>query len=510
MLKQQSAASARHLLATVTAMERWAKADVLALAPDAKALEAADDLAVGSLWRGLGCDTAAVWGLYHGATAEPYQVVVTLAGPRYRCTCPSRQRPCKHTLALLLLWADGVVLGGAPPGFAAEAIARDAAVTASRPVREADADPPEAADAAEQARARRPRLGTAPRTPEAGPPPPPDARAIEKAARVAAGLREFEQWMADAVRTGLTAPALAQYRTWDAVAARLVDAQAPSLANRVRRLAGAVGTRPAWHEHVLAEFGTLHLLCRAGQRLFELDRTHPALAESVRTALGRTIRQADVLGAIAEPDLWMVCGRSEALEDRFVVRREWLRSVRSQRWALVLSFSAGGQQFGEPLTLGSVVAADMFRYPGLHELRCIPSELSPTAAAPGSVEPLAGAVSIAAACAEVGAALADVPWLERWPLNVRATPALANGRWVLSDRTGSLPIGVASADATAASTAAAATALATLVALSGGRALDVSGEWTPSGFVPLAVHLGHRSVDVGPLSIETALRGGVA
>lgn len=497
--------------------ERWSRDDVLSLAPDGRALESADDLAVGSLWRGLGCDADAVWGLYHGAVAEPYQVVVTLATPNFRCTCQSRQRPCKHALALLLLWADGTVLIAAPPAFAHEVVAREAALAKGRALREADADAARDRSAAAPPRARRPRTG------EGGaddglavPPPPPDKRAQERAARVSAGLREFEQWMVDAVRAGLTAPALAQYATWDAAAARLVDAQAPSLANRVRRLAGAVGTRPAWHEHVLAELGTVHLLCKAGQQLWELDRTNPALAESVRTALGRTIRQADVLAGPAEPDLWMVCGRSEAQEDRFMVRREWLRSVRSQEWALLLSFAAPGQPFGVPLRVGAVVAADMHRYPGLHELRCVPVGLvdldadldvgeDGTAGAAGTHEALPGAVSIAAACAEVGTAIGAVPWLERWPVNVHAAPGVLDGRWVLSDSTGSLPL-VSAADLGV--VASFASPLATLVALSGGRAVDVTCEWTPSGLLPVAVHLAHRSVDIAASPAAMRAQGG--
>ena len=37
-----------------------------------------------------------------------------------------------------------------------------------------------------------------------------------------------------------------------------------------------------------------------------------------------------------------------------------------------------------------------------------------------------------------------------------------------------------------------------LLALSGGRPVDLTLEWTPHGVVPLAVHLPQRSVDIGP------------
>ena len=94
---------------------------------------------------------------------------------------------------------------------------------------------------------------------------------------------------------------------------------------------------------------------------------------------------------------------------------------------------------------------------------------------------------------EVGGALAQVPWLERWPVTVRATPAPGDGQWVLTDHTGSLPL-LPGPDANL-----------RLVALSGGRPVDITCEWTPSGLSALAVHLGDgaaaRSVDVGPSEV---------
>ena len=70
-----------------------------------------------------------------------------------------------------------------------------------------------------------------------------------------AGLTELDRWLDDRMRTGLADPALAKYSTWDDLAARLVDAQAGSLANRIRRLAGLVGASTDWQRDVLAELG---------------------------------------------------------------------------------------------------------------------------------------------------------------------------------------------------------------------------------------------------------------
>ncbi len=127
------------------------------------------------------------------------------------------------------------------------------------------------------------------------------------------------------------------YRTWDELAARLVDAQVGSLANRVRRLAGMVGAAPGWHEALLAELGVLHLLARAGRRVPDLPAD---LGDGVASAIGWQVRHASVLAGVPDTDVWQVLGRSDRREDRIEVRRIWLRGRQSQRWAMVLSFAA--------------------------------------------------------------------------------------------------------------------------------------------------------------------------
>ena len=464
---------------------RWHPEHVLALARDVAGAAAARRVAVAHLWSGLGCDSIGIWGLFQGSGAEPYQTVVDVREPAVRCTCPSRRSPCKHGVGLMLLWAMEIVPEGQPcPAFVTAWLSRRPGLPTGGEATLRDGDPevepPDAASPPPQD--RRPRPG--------GPdgagdgvdrrPGPADKRAAERAARVTAGLAELDRWMADVVRGGLAQPALARYGPWDQVVARLVDAQAPSLANRVRRLAGAVGVGPRWHEYVLAELGILHLVAVAGRRLPHLEDD---LADSVRSALGWTTRQADVLARAPETDQWFVAGRSDVLEDRIVVRRSWLRGVASREWALLLSFAAYGQSLDGGLPVGAVLHADLHRYPGCNELRCV---LGVVHAAPEAQPEEPQTTSLAGACDEIGRRLASVPWLERWPVTVAAAPTMSGGSWVLVDHTGSVPL------------APGREAAPTLAAVSGGQPVAITAEWTAEGFVPLAVHGAGRSVDVGP------------
>ena len=449
--------------------DRWAPELVLSLAPDAGVAAAARGLAAPGRWSGSGASGEALWGLCHGTGAEPYQAMVELAEPGWRCTCPSRKLPCKHALALALLWSQGQVAEGQPPPAVVAWLAMRAARLAGAAARAADVVPAEPAAGPAPARvASTPPVG-------AVPPPSPDRRTD----RVSAGLADLDRWLADRVRTGLTDPALARYATWDQLAARLVDAQAPALANRVRRLAGVVGTRAGWHEHLLAELGVLHAIASAGRHLALLPEP---LADSVRTAVGWQVRQADVLATAPVTEHWHVAGRSDVLEDRIVVRRTWLHGRVSGRWALLLSFAAYGQSLGGEPRPGTVLHADLHFYPGAAALRAVLGSVH----APPIDDDGPAALTLAGACEVVGGALALEPWLERHPVTVLAAPTVAGGRWVLTDATGTLPL------------AALADALAVLAACSGGRAVALSAEWTPDGLVPLTVHAVTGAVDIGP------------
>jgi Mg-chelatase subunit ChlD len=99
----------------------------LSLAPDASSQRAAAGLANPSRWSGSGAAGDLVWGLCAGSGKRPYQTVVDLTGPAYKCSCPSRKFPCKHALALLLNWANGVVPEQGPAAGQTPATSRNPA-----------------------------------------------------------------------------------------------------------------------------------------------------------------------------------------------------------------------------------------------------------------------------------------------------------------------------------------------------------------------------------------------
>ena len=442
---------------------RWSTADVLALAPDPAVGQAARGLAVPAHWVALGADEVGVWGLYRGTSAEPYDVVVDRAGPAWRCSCPSRKLPCKHAIGLLLLWAEGNVPGGPRPQPVATWLA-------ARPAPSARAPAPTPAEPRSASAAVPAPSGA----PELSPDRARDRRADERAARVRAGLDELDRWLGDQVRRGLAASDVAKREAWETVAARLVDAQAGALANRIRRVTELLDGRPS--AQLFGEMATLHALAVAGRRASELD---PDLALSVRTAVGWTVAKEEVLAGAPITDHWHVVARSDTVEHRITVRRTWLLGRESGRWGLLLDFAAFGQSLAHYPAVGTVLRADLHHFPGRVPMRAlIGVEHEP----PHADELGPPASTVGGTLADAGWALAREPWLERWPGVVLATPArrrLGSG-WALTDASGAMPVEIGPE-------------LVTLLAVSGGRPVVVAGEHRGRGFVPLAVRAHQRT-----------------
>jgi hypothetical protein len=385
---------------------------VLGLAPDASSARAARGLARTSTWSEVGCTDTLVFGRCQGSGKEPYQVTVDLTEPAFRCTCPSRKHPCKHGLALLLLWSEHgdavgeVTAAGAVAGFADEW------------QRERQA---RAAGAAGRARAPRP----APVDPEAQ-----ARRQAQREEAMTAGLDELQRWMADLVRGGLAGAHRQPYAFWDAMAARLVDAQLPALADRVRAVGGAIAGREDWPDVLLAEMGRWQLAAHAWTRRAALDR---ATFADLRVVLGWPWRGDEVAAFPRVEDRWIVAGVAQGDDARFASQRTWLWGEATRRWVVVLDFAAAGAALRVPQVVGSVVIDAVTVHPGTGPARAAFSGSERVTEA-GAAPPGQG---IDAALDDVAGWLAADPWRERVPLALADVVLVDDGAgWWLVDPTG--------------------------------------------------------------------------
>jgi hypothetical protein len=185
-----------------------------------------------------------------------------------------------QALALLLLWARGQATdaGAETADFAREWADQrgDRAVARERRQTEQPADP--------VAQAR---------------------RLADRLALMDAGISDFARWLTDLVRTGLAAARNQPYAWWDGVAARLVDAQLPGLAEQVRAMGSDVHARADWADHLLFSAGRWWALTKAWAKR---DEVSPNEFADLRAAVGWARASAEVQGTDALPGPWLVLG----------------------------------------------------------------------------------------------------------------------------------------------------------------------------------------------------------
>jgi SWIM zinc finger len=468
---------------------RWSTESVLALAPDASSQRAAAGLARPAPWSGTGAAGDLVWGLCAGSGQHPYQAIADLTGPAYKCSCPSRKFPCKHVLALLLTWAQGGVPEAGQPSDYARAWQEGRAAAASRraPAAEpADGGAGGAGDAEAGANGAGANgagangagaNGAGPRA--AGNQAAAARRSQQRARRVAAGVAELQTWLGDQVLAGLSGASASRYGHAEAIAARMVDAQAPGLAGVLRRLSGIPASGDGWPDRLLGEYALLHLLTRAHDRL---DALPPGLGAVVRSRIGYTTGREEVLAAPAVTDRWQVIAVRDLPDAPVPARRTWLRGRDAGRYALLLSFAPSGYFGANPdavLAAGTELHADVHYYPGPPPVRAITGARHGAPAASPRPE---GAGDLAALLGEWAAALAQDPWLTEWPALLTGTPAEAAGRWYLTDPAGAaVPLLGREGPWP-------------LLAVSGGQPVTVAGEWSPAGLTALTAWHGDRAV----------------
>ena len=439
----------------------WTTEQILALAPDAASAKAGQGLAAARKWLKLGADEQTVWGLCQGSGKDPYRAQIDLTEPAFRCSCPSRKFPCKHGLGLFLLLASSAPAFKEKrrPDWVVEWMASRAKRAGQRAEKRAR---PEADDKVvdEAAQAK---------------------RAASREAKVTAGLRELELWLRDITRGGLVAAQSQPPQFWERMAARLIDAQAPGVARLVREMAGVPASGEGWEGRLLERLSRLYLLIEGFKRIAELPEATQA---DIRALIGWTQNQDELLRLDGTRDRWLVLGQRVEEEDRLRVQRIWLWGERSGRAALVLHFAYGQQPLDASFVTGAAPEAELVFFPGAYPLRAIVKQRH---GAPAPPERNSGYAKIIDAHEAFTGAMAANPWLEKFPMSLHnVTPLRRGDEWFVRDVEGR------------------ALKLAphfesgwTMLALSGGRGIDVFGEWDGDHLWPLSAFHENRFTKFG-------------
>jgi hypothetical protein len=441
------------IMATTT----WTSAQVLALAPDDSSIKSGKSLAIAGKWQNLGASDTAIWGECQGSGKNPYQSSIDLSETAFKCSCPSRKFPCKHGLGIFLLYAEKPELfpASVSPAWVTEWLFKRAqSATKKTEKQKAPIDP--AAQAQRQAKREQ---------------------------KIAAGLAELDLWLQDLIGQGLAEVPTKSYDFWDGMAARMVDAQAPGLARRLKAAAGIAhsdvrgalaGPNPNWVGTLLTELSKLHLLVRGYDRLAELPS---GLRSEVRAQVGWTISQDELMDLAAKGEAetiegdWLVLGQTVTEEDGGLrAHRIWLWG--QERFALILNFVYGQAPLDLSWKSGTVVTAKLIFYPSSATIRAIAITHGDS-----SEQLITGDPDLSQALNRHHQAAIANPWLEIFPcFCMEVIPYRQNENWWIVDRAGiTVPLNIQERSGWQ------------LAALSGGIPIALTGIWNSRSLQPLGV-----------------------
>jgi hypothetical protein len=303
-----------------------------------------------------------------------------------------------------------------------------------------------------------------------------EARAKRQANRVAkveAGITELQLFLQDRIRQGLSGLESQSYQYWERIAARLTDAQASGLARELRQCAGLANSGEGWQTRLIDQISQVHLAAESFQRIETFDQ---ALQQDLRTVIGFTFSQDQLLKEVGVKDSWQVLGQRIDIEERLKTQRTWLRGEKTKRWALILSFAHGVQPLDITFMPGEKMDAELVFFPGRVALRALVKEKSEN-----SKESLFGFASYNNAdefLDDYSEALSLNPWLDIHPVAIEQVIAFMNneGDFCLVDQERNLIPLISRGGIEW-----------LILSITGGQAFTIFGEWNGEKLLPLSI-----------------------
>lgn len=267
----------------------------------------------------------------------------------YKCSCPSRQFPCKHGLGLLLAFAaipSATVVE--EPEWVSTWVDKRRNKSEPKPATERTPEDVEKADAAKE------------------------KRLADRYTLVNAGVSELTLWLEDMMRVGLLELPNKPQSYFADMAARMVDAKAPGLAGWVRALSIVDFSQvDVWYQDATSVIGKLNLLLNAWKNQQNLP---PLWQQTLRQLIGWS-QSSKVLEtdktATALKDEWLVLGQEKETNEDIVTLRTWLWGCSTGKSCLHLSFGTRFSPLENGFIAGTIQESEVAFFPWVLEQRGI-------------------------------------------------------------------------------------------------------------------------------------------
>jgi hypothetical protein len=282
------------------------------LAPNAAAMNNARGVVLKRKLVGLfrSSDGTLLFGDCKGSGAENYRPSADFADPSkpvFRCTCPSRQFPCKHSLALLYAFAQGSKFS--EKEIPAEISDKRTKVQQRAEKKKVEADKPHKVNTSALKKKIQTQLG---------------------------GLDLLESLVNDLVRSGLGTLNAKSARQMEEQAKQLGDAYLPGAQNALHALTGLFyrsqissedELKPAERERIysaaLDQLNRLHSLCKQGRKYLHTRLEDPELKPETETDIAAWLGHAWQLRELK--DAGLVQTNVELLQLAFNSQDDWTR-----------------------------------------------------------------------------------------------------------------------------------------------------------------------------------------
>lgn len=426
----------------------WIFNSILSLAPDTISLEKAKPLATTRKWRNLGGTEKVVWGECKSGGATYYKTLLKPEGPVFNCNCPSRKYPCKHSLALLMIFvqnSDAFKISEDLPDWVFESLE-------NLPQQGKELNTSGRTEAQEQQLAEQ-RI----------------KNREKRLFQMEAGFNELEIWLSDIIRQGLAVLEGQSDVFFKEISERMVNAKLGSLARRIRNLETLIG-QTDWHEKLLTEIGEIYLLIKGFKNLHKLP---PQLQQELLNVAGINFKKEDLLSLSGIKDTWFIIGQTEGNDDaNLFYRRTWIVGEKTQRMGLILDFAWGSNPYEHNWKTGTQFLGEIIYYPSAYPLRVLIKNFESTTAPIH----ITGFENFDALLQKYAAAIGQNPWLNLFPAFLEnVIPTYHNKQFLIID-SHQKQLEVLAKDDLGWK----------MLALSGGKPINIFGQWEGNFFEPFS------------------------
>ena len=379
---------------------------ILSISPDASSTKNANKIFSKTKWSVYRSDRA-IWCEIYGSGKKPYLTQVDIGDIAFKCSCPSRKFPCKHSLALGLYIAnngiDSIEVSDEPI-WVKEWI--DKRVEKSQ--KQMTQPKVKSQESIEKIEAKR------------------WASAIKSVGFVA-------DWLEDVMKLGILEFPNREYGYYQELKKRMVDLKLVGF-NRFFTQLEDMSYVDGYEEEVIYILTLIHQLVTSIKNHDKLDKSIKA---EIGMLMGWSLSQKELLSqkdTEVVSDEWIVVSIELNEIDNLISRKVYLYGRATNRWAYILEFTHQSGYFKEHYRKGDIFDATLIFYDTFINQRAFVKERRENSLKLKR-ETLAPLSTLESGYRSFKEVLISFPWLDEYPLFISSCSIVRqDGRFYLVDR----------------------------------------------------------------------------